>query len=271
MRQTVCVLKHRIVSRPRTSALKHRPRTIDGPYYVATGKRDGSLERDTTLIDCIAVEDMSDHARNFECIVCQEIVRDCRTTSCCSALLCGECVDKNHITDCPNCRKAGVEFPKSVAVQRLANALVLECQGCGLTHKHEDNHSSWCPQGYTKCHYEFLGCTWQDRRRLLQAHLAEKHVPRCSARHPLVKAEVHTRLCDICQQTITGGMVAMQCLECDYDECPGCFLHRPIRSLGRECRLGRDIEADEDEEAIRLEDSSHDEDDNDNTSNNMDE
>ena len=183
---------------------------------------------------------MSDHARNFECIVCHEIVRDCRTSSCCSALLCGECVDKNNITACPNCRVEGVQFPKAIAVQRLANALVLECEGCGLTHRHEEGHVSWCPQGYAKCHYDFLGCKWQDRRRLLQAHLAERHTPRCPLNHPLIKVAIRSRLCDICEQSIADSQITMRCVECDYDECPGCFLHRPIRSLGRECSLGTD-------------------------------
>ena len=119
----------------------------------------------------------SDH---FMCIICHNIVRDCRNADCCGALFCGECVDTNEMINCPNCRKEDVTFTRHVPMQRLADDLDVQCDGCGQTYRHCSDHMSWCP-------FQTIKCEWEGRRQLLESHIKEKHTPRCPKGYRLEK------------------------------------------------------------------------------------
>lgn len=184
--------------------------------------------------------------RDFECIICHSVVRDCRTTACCGALFCGPCVEDNDLSDCPNCRKSDVSFVRNPAIQRLANDLDIQCEQCQHSYKQSVNHDSWCPEGMATCHFAFLGCDWEGRRKTIESHYQEHHSPQCpKGGHVMVKSVVnddnddnHYCECDICGQSIVKGLAFYFCKECDYHECVGCFSHRPVRSLARYCLQG---------------------------------
>ena len=192
---------------------------------------------------------------DFACIICHEIVRDCRSTSCCSALLCGECASKGEIDICPSCRRTDVRFPRNVALQRLANDLDVECELCRQSYKHADVHGNWCPSQKIKCHFEFLGCDWHDKRKFHEAHLKEVHSPRCQADGcggtlELGRPKQTDSFCEGCQQSVPKNLNAMICANCDYVECPGCFINRPIKAFASGCAIGRRLDKMEAEEEI---------------------
>lgn len=181
-------------------------------------------------------------ADDFQCLICHEVVRDCRSSSCCGALFCKECVDGNDIVDCPQCRKSDTSFCENKPMQRLVDDLDITCKDCKLVYKHKDNHGRLCPQKEENCFFEFLGCGWNGPRNQLREHLSKKHYPTCRKGHGLVRTPCRNRRCDICDQTIVVGGFAFRCVECDYDECPGCFGHRPIRTLSQHSSVGRHVE-----------------------------
>ena len=176
---------------------------------------------------------------NFMCIICHNIVRDCRNADCCGALFCGECVDKNDMIDCPNCRKEDVSFSRNVPMQRLADDLDVECNGCSQTYKHCSDHLSWCPFQKIKCPFDFLACEWEGRRKLLESHIKEKHIPRCPKGSQMKKCIVDDDgwYCDVCGQDTPEGLGVMLSEAENSEglrhvECVGCFSHRPISCLG---------------------------------------
>mmetsp|Transcript_34555 Transcript_34555/g.75949 ORF Transcript_34555/g.75949 Transcript_34555/m.75949 type:complete len:204 (-) Transcript_34555:78-689(-) len=179
---------------------------------------------------------------DFACIICHNIVRDCRSTSCCSALLCGDCVDRNDLDICPSCRRADVQFPRNGALQRLANDLDVRCEICNQTYKHVEDHENWCPGVRITCHFAILGCEWEGQRKFLEPHLKDTHSPSCLAPGcDGVLDKIHPRdgaWCDVCQQSVSRELIALGCGKCNYLECPGCFLHRPIKSLAADCSIG---------------------------------
>jgi len=185
---------------------------------------------------------------NFACIICHEIVRDCRSTSCCSALLCGQCVEGHEMSICPSpsCRRPDVQFARRPDLQRLANDLDVECSLCRQSYKHADVHGNWCPSQKIRCHFAFLGCSWTDKRKFHEAHLQESHGPRCPSCHEaleLGRPKQTDAFCDGCQQSIMKNLNAMICSNCDYLECPGCFISRPIKNFAPGCSIGRRVDS----------------------------
>eukprot|EP00563_Minutocellus_polymorphus_P018767 CAMPEP_0197715542 /NCGR_PEP_ID=MMETSP1434-20131217/684_1 /TAXON_ID=265543 /ORGANISM="Minutocellus polymorphus, Strain CCMP3303" /LENGTH=207 /DNA_ID=CAMNT_0043299675 /DNA_START=40 /DNA_END=663 /DNA_ORIENTATION=+ len=193
---------------------------------------------------------------DFACIICHEIVRDCRSTSCCSALLCGQCVEGRELDICPSCRRTDVQFPRNVALQRLANDLDVECNLCRQSYKHADAHGNWCPSQKMRCHFSFLGCSWTDKRKFHEAHLQESHLPKCpnescgGALLSLGRPKQTDAFCDGCQQSVMKNLNAMICSNCDYLECPGCFINRPIKSCAPGCSIGRRVDVMDAEEEV---------------------
>ena len=95
--------------------------------------------------------------RDFECLICHSLVRDCRTSSCaCAALLCGVWVTENDISTCPLCHTVDVQFTRNLPMQRIADDLNVRCGECDQTHKHSDNHATWGPKVLVECHFKLL-------------------------------------------------------------------------------------------------------------------
>ena len=133
-------------------------------------------------------------------------------------------------------------FTRNVPMQRLADDLDVQCDGCGQTYKHCSDHMSWCPFQTIKCPFDFLACEWEGRRKLLESHIKEKHTPRCPKGYRLEKyissgsSGEEVCYCDVCGQDIPEGFLGMSSAarnsEGYYVECVGCFSHRPISCLG---------------------------------------
>jgi len=148
---------------------------------------------------------------------------------------------------CPQCRSDTFSFRENKPMQRLANDLGITCDDCSMIYKHGENHESSCSEKDIDCFLEFLGCKWRGCRRSLDAHLAEIHSPKCPNGHLLVKGKNtldQCYFCDICGQTVVVGGFVFACEKCDYDECPGCFSHRPMKSLAPETTVGRYVDPD---------------------------
>ena len=155
-------------------------------------------------------------------------------------------MEKNEIDICPSCRRADVQFTRNVALQRMANDLDVQCKSCNQAYKHVESHGDWCPSAKVKCLLSILGCGWEGQRKFLEAHLKEKHAPSCPLKGCGAALEkVHVgdgSFCDVCQQSIATALVGVICNKCDYVECPGCFVHRPIKSLASGCSIGKRLD-----------------------------
>lgn len=130
-------------------------------------------------------------------------------------------------------------------MQRLADELETTCKECKVVYKYSENHERHCQEKEDSCFFEFLGCEWKGPRKFHKQHLAEAHRPKCTEGHLFVRVQNDKsaqRFCDVCDQTITLMGFAYTCKNedtCDYDECPGWFSHRPVRSLAPGCSAGR--------------------------------
>jgi len=180
-------------------------------------------------------------------------------SSCCSALLCGQCVSKGEFDICPSasCHRADVRFQRNATLQRLADDLDIECKLCRQFYKHADDHGSWCPAQKIKCHFSFLGCKFNGQRKRHEAHLKEMHSPKCPSEDcggtlELGRPKQADSFCEGCQQSVPKNLNAMICSRCDYIECPGCFTNQPIKSFASGCSIGRRLDQMEDEAEIEV-------------------
>jgi len=145
-----------------------------------------------------------------------------------------------------------------VALQRLANDLEVECSLCRQSYKHADVHGNWCPSQTIRCHFAFLGCTWNDKRKFHEAHLKERHSPKCPTEGcggtlELGRPKQADAFCDGCQQSVIKNLNAMICSSCDYTECPGCFINRPVKTFAPGCSIGRRLDIMDAEEEVEEE------------------
>jgi len=187
---------------------------------------------------------------DFQCLICHDVVSDCRSTSCCGALTCGSCVEGQTMKSCPQCRSVTFSFRANQPMQRLANELDITCDDCSLIYKHSDKHDGWCPAKEVQCFFVYLGCEWKGPRKSHEEHLAGNHTLKCPNGHDLSK-EVTSNpaehwICSVCQQRIVQGGIAFVCRRCDYSECPGCFCNRPVRHFAPNCNVGKDVESSDD-------------------------
>ena len=181
-------------------------------------------------------------AEDFQCLICHCTVKDCRSTSCCGALTCGPCVEGRGITSCPQCRNNDLSFLENKPMQRIADNLEIPCANCRHSYRPSENHDTWCPEKDIVCFFTFLGCKWKGPRKSIEEHQADKHMLKCPNDHNLKRIVVECSgwTCDVCRQQVVVGGCSFYCFECDYDECPGCFCHRPIRHLAPDSIVGRE-------------------------------
>mmetsp|Transcript_10002 Transcript_10002/g.12357 ORF Transcript_10002/g.12357 Transcript_10002/m.12357 type:complete len:198 (-) Transcript_10002:208-801(-) len=171
---------------------------------------------------------------HFKCAVCLDVVRDCVTCSRCFGLFCAMCV-LAKVSSCPKCRCPTPSFQRNHAVERIIETLDVECTDChGRTLLSERrNHDLECPEALTKCFFNFIGCEWEGKRKMLEKHLMGSHSPNCPMGHPLyvVKIDDDVANCDICNVAIFSQQLSRECIECDFDLCQGCFTSQSFMSL----------------------------------------
>eukprot|EP01114_Cavostelium_apophysatum_P011822 TRINITY_DN2633_c0_g1_i2.p1 TRINITY_DN2633_c0_g1~~TRINITY_DN2633_c0_g1_i2.p1 ORF type:complete len:375 (+),score=8.36 TRINITY_DN2633_c0_g1_i2:48-1172(+) len=95
--------------------------------------------------------------REFECLICADILNDAVEITCCNSLCCQGCFDeviKREDPLCPNCRAPKGGSRPNVPVRRMVSNLPAECPNrCGekVTRGTLEEHKAKCPLGVVIC------------------------------------------------------------------------------------------------------------------------
>ena len=130
----------------------------------------------------------------YNCLVCQNVLRDPMLTDCCGQHYCKSCLEqctRSHIRECPHCRKRNYHTMLDKQLQREINELRIYC----VNRSRKD-------------------CLWEDELSKLSHHLSSS----CPQRE---------NECKFCGERYTHSKEAhlARCLECST-RCPnGCGMH----------------------------------------------